>query len=304
MGGMAKRTARGATTVTEYPIVQAIAATQGSSWHSIPRSLSKMNHRLYREHRNYYAQVDLISNVPQETPIQVYTLAPTWYVLGALRAAKRMHDKAMRDERNVVKQARWYDFRLNLEDDMAVFGPGCDEALPYGLDQTGVPQFHTADELVASRVMDANGLQRTFNAVVATGVAAGPGTAFNVFQEYDAMADTPVDNPAVTPGVAPYDDLLEELDTENMDNLVERGDVPPYNGDNFDGYWIKVGELYQTTGGAQSLSTGLFQVPLGLIYLYNYGTSMGGGPTEPLTQARLAVSVMPGTYKGVHSDAL
>lgn len=304
---MAKRTKqaqRGATTVTEYPILQNIGATQGSSWHSIPRALCKMNHRLYREHRNYYAQVDLVSNVPQETPLQVYTLAPTWYVLGALRAAKKMHDKAMRDERATVQQARWYDFRLDLDNDMAGFGPGCDEALAYGLDSAGTPRFHTADELLASRVSDANGVQRSFNAVVATGAASGGNIAFNVFQEYDAMADTPVDNPAVASGTAPYDDLLEELDTENMANLQYRGDVPPYNGDSFDAYWIKVGELYQTTGGAQSLSTGLFQAPLGLIYLYNYGSAMQVGPTPPLSSTRLSVSVLPGTYKGVHSDAL
>lgn len=300
---MAKRTQRGASTVTEYPIAQAVGEVLGGSWHSIPRSLAKINHRLYREHRNYYAQVDLVSNVDQPTPIQVYTLAPTWYVLGALRAAKKVYDKAMREERATIKQARWHDFRCDIAGDATALGGGIAEALPYGLNQAGNPAFHTADELVAAKVADATGLQRCFNLVQPTGTVTAVGTAFNVFQEYDAMADTPVDNPAVgTP--SPYDDLMAELDTENMTNLQYRGDLPPYNGDSFDAYWIKVGELYQTAGGAQSLSTGLFQAPLGLLYLYGYGTAMAAGPTLPLTESRLQVSVVPGGYKGVHSDAL
>lgn len=297
---MAKRTQRGATTVTEYPILQNIGATQGSSWHSIPRTLSKVNHRLYREHRNYYAQVDLVSNVQQESPIQVYTLAPTWYVIGALRAAKMMHDKAMRDERQLIDQARWYDFRYNLSFDMAAFGPGCDEALAYGLDYNGTPQFHTADELLQSLVVDTNGNNRSFGVVLPT----GPNN-YNVFQEFDAMGNVDTDTaPAAAAGVAPYDDLMPELNTENMLLLESRGDQPPYNATSWEAVWVKVGELYQTSTGAQSLSTGLFQAPLGLLYLYNYGSAMQAGPTPPFNESRLSVSVLPGTYKGVHSDAL
>jgi hypothetical protein len=105
-------------------------------------------------------------------------------------------------------------------------------------------------------------------------------------------------------GVAPYDDLMEELDSENMLLLESRGDEPPYNATSWEAVWVKVGELYQTSTGAQSLSTGLFQAPLGLLYLYNYGSAMQAGPTPPFAESRLSVSVLPGTYKGVHSDAL
>ena len=79
----------------------------------------------------------------------MYTLAPTWYVQGALRAAKKMHDKAMREEPKTVKQARWYAFRLDLEMDGDLY----DEMQPYGITQamTSVAA-HSADELIASRV--------------------------------------------------------------------------------------------------------------------------------------------------------
>lgn len=295
---------RGATTVTEFPIApQTQSSPLHGGWFSIPRCLGRMNNRLYRDHRNYYASLSLNSASQTQSPILVYTLAPSWYVQGALRAAKKMHDTAMREERKTVKQARWYDFRLDLDIDGAIY----DEMLPYGITQnmTGLAA-HSADEIVASRVADASGNQRVFTLRTATGGVRPGGTAFNVFQEYDAMADTPVDNPAVSGGVAPYDDLTAENDTENMANLQFRGDVPPYNGDSFDAYWVQVGELYVNAQGAQSLSTGMFQAPLGVVLLTGpggtgYGDIDGG---INIDQARLNLHVAPGNYKGVHVDAL
>lgn len=295
---------RGATTVTEFPIApQTQSSPAHGGWVSIPRVLGRMNNRLYRDHQNYYASISLNSAAQTASPILVYTLAPSWYVQGALRAAKKMHDKAMREERKTVKQARWYDFRLDLDIDGAIY----DEMLPYGITQamTGVAA-HSADELIASRVADASGNQRVFTLRTATGGGRPAGTAYNVFQEYDAMADTPVDNPAVSSGTAPYDDLTAENDTENMANLQFRGDVPPYNGDSFDAYWVQVGELYVNAQGAQSLSTGMFQAPLGVVLLTGpggagYGDIDGG---VNIDRARLNLHVAPGNYKGVHVDAL
>lgn len=301
---MAKMT-RGATTVTEFPISPlAQSSPNAGGWVSIPRALGRINNRLYRDHRNYYASVSLNSAVQTQAPILVYTLAPTWYVQGALRAAKKMHDTAMREERKTVKQARWYDFRLDLDIDSAAY----DEMQPYGIAQamtTVAP--HGADELVPSRVLDANGNQRVFTLRTATGAGRPAGTAFNVFQEYDAMADTPVDNPPAVVAGSPYDDLTAENDSENMNNLQYRGDVPPYNGDSFDAYWVQVGELYVDSTGAQSLSTGMFQAPLGVVLFTSPGapgySDVGDGLIN-IDRHRLNLHVAPGNYKGVHVDAL
>ena len=296
---------RGATTVTEYPIAPLVQTSPNhGGWASIPRSLGRINNRLYRDHLNYYASVSLNSSVSTQTPILVYTLAPTWYVSGALRAAKKMHDRAMREERATVKQARWYDFRLDLDIDGSLY----DEMQPYGIAQamTSVAA-HSADELVPSRVTDASGNNRVFTLRTSTGGSRPAGLAYNVFQEYDAMADTPVDNAAVSSGTAPYDDLTHQNQTENMAHLVYRGDVPPYNGDSFDAYWVQVGELYVDASGAQSLSTGMFQAPLGVVLFTGPGGSGFGDVGDGLIntdRARLNLHVAPGNYKGVHVDAL
>lgn len=287
--------------MTEFPVAQLANNPGTGGWISIPQELSKLNHRLYREHKNYYAEVTLNTAVSTPQPVLVYTLAPSWYVLGALRAAKRMYDKAMKDERQMVDQARWHDFRIAIAEDMPA---AYNQLHSYGLDQamTGFTA-HTADEINAARVLDANNVQRCFSLRATTGTLLTAGTAYNVFEEYDAMADTPVDNPAVSSGSSPYDDLIEEADTENMANLQYRGDVPPYNGDSFDAYWIQVGELHSSASGNQSASTGFFQAPLGLVLVAGaVDAHLDGGLT--IDRTRVTVNVMPGTYKGVHADAL
>lgn len=298
---------RGATTVTEFPIAPLTQSSPNAGgWVSIPRSLGRINNRLYRDHQNYYASVSLNSAVATQTPILVYTLAPTWYVQGALRAAKKMHDKAMREERKTVKQARWYDFRLDLDIDSAAY----DQMQPYGITQgmtTVAAHSITNGEIRESVVTDASGNNRVFTLRSSTGTGRPAGTAYNVFQEYDAMADTPVENPAVVSGTAPYDDLTAENDTENMANLQFRGDAPPYNRDSFDAYWVQVGELYVDATGAQSLSTGMFQAPLGVVLFTGPGgTGFGdvGDGLINIDRARLNLHVAPGNYKGVHVDAL
>lgn len=297
---MAKRT-RGATTVTEYPIARDGTNVAPGTFHSIPRALSRMNHRLYRDQMNYYANVRLNTTVATgATPILVYALAPTWYVQGALRAAKTMHDRAMKDERQTVQQARWYDFRLNLDFDPAIYAEG----FAYGFDKNMTQvNIHSADELSHSLVLDANDQARCFTLRQATGTLVTGTLAYNVFEEYDAMADTPIDNPAVSAGVNPYDDLLEEADTENMEFLQKRGDLPPYNGDSFDAVWVQVGELYNDASGAQSLATGVFQAPLGVFFMTGADAAIIDGNVQT-DRARVTVEVVPGTYKGVHADAL
>jgi len=284
--------------VTEFPVAKAaLDPINTNGWISIPQELSKLNHRLYREHKNYYAEVTLNTAVETATPILVYTLAPTWYVLGALRAAKRMHDLAMKEERQAIDQARWYDFRLNKD-----LPPQFQQLQSYGLAQSmGAFAFHTADEMLTSLVQDINGVNRSFNLVASTSP-----TNYNVFEEFDAMGNVDDDTPpSAVAGVSPYDDLTEELDTENMLLLQSRGDQPPYNGDTWEAVWVQVGELHSNPSGAQTSTTGFFQAPLGLVALAGdvsaYLTSEGG---LTIDRPRVTVNVMPGTYKGVHADAL
>lgn len=301
--GMAKRTRmpRGPTTVTEFPVANTANQPGLGGWIDIPGELSKVNHRLYRQHKNYYAEVVLNTAVQTTQPILVYTLSPTWYVSGALRAAKKEYDKAMRDERNVVKQARWHDFRIDTDINSTFYA----KLQAYGLDQamTGA-QAHVADELERSLVVDANDVARCFTLRSPTGTVVAGATAFNIFEEYDAMDNVDVDTPVIAGGVAPYDDFREESDTENMQFLQTVGDEPPYNALGFDALWTQVGELHSNNAGNQQATTGFFQAPLGLVLLVGVVDASIEGGSLTIDRTRVTVNVLPGAYKGVYADAL
>jgi len=289
------KTQRGASTVTELPIV-ASAAGKSTTWVSIPRTLSRVNHRLYRENLNYYAEVSVSSATP--TNVDVYTLMPTWYVLGALKAAKKMHDEAMKEEGRVIDKARWYDFRITHDFSSATYAEGYCWGFDSGF--SGV-QTHGHAELLESHVFDHNGNERVFTLRTNTGGVWSGATAYNVFEEFDAMGNVdPSPDTISSSATTPYNDLIGNLDNENMVELESRGNLPPYNQNSWDAVWVRVGQLLISSTGTQTVSSGVFQAPLGLVLLSGYGTDsegIGAGPNA-------TIHVVPGNTKGVLTTAL
>lgn len=280
--------------MTELPVV-AGAAGKSTTWVSIPRCLSRANHRLYRESMNYYAEVSLTSSAP--TNVDVYALQPTWYVLGALKAAKDHHDKAMKEERSVVDQARWYDFRIGHDFPTATYAEGQVWGFNQGLSAVAV---HSAAELDESKVQDHTGADRIFTLREPTGGIYLGALAYNVFEEFDQMGnvDTTPDVPVGVTG--PYEDLIGKQDIRNINFLQTRGNQPPYNQNSWDAVWVRVGQLLISATGTQTVSTGVFQAPLGVILLSGYGTTLESIGSSP----NATVHVVPGNTKGVLTTAL
>lgn len=249
----------------------------------VPRVLSEVNHRLYRQHMMYSCRVNLNTgaNVGQ---IDVYALAPTWYVLNALKAAKRVHDDAMKEERALVGQARWYDFRIRP--DMV----NTDELQAYGLDKSTLTKAvvdRVGSEYVQSQIHDVNGNNKEFRLYGPSSISG-----YNVFEEYDAMGN--ISNDPTVSATGGYNEVNANITTENQEDLLNRGNAPPYNPLTWNVVWVKVGELYQTAGGASSRSTGYFDAPLGLIYMPNFTASNG----------EIRLDVRAGKYKGVQAVPL
>ena len=250
----------------------------------VDRVMSELNHRLYRQHMTYTARVDLNTDANFGL-VEVYALAPTWYVMNSLREAKRVHDHAMKEERAATGQARWYDFRINPG-----LGGTVEQLTPYGLARgAGLPISAqiatTGSEYNYSNIEDEVGNARDF-------LIQGPtsGSSFNVFDEYDAMGN--VSDSPETPAPGGYDGVDALMESENQANLLLRGNSPPYATDTWNVVWVKVGELYQTSGGNSSKSTGFFEAPLGLILLPNYSAA---GSTN------ISLKVKAGKYKGVQA---
>ncbi len=250
----------------------------------IPRVLSGVNHRLYRQHGVYRAKLDLLTAGPVQE-IKVYALSNTWYVKRAIQMAKQVHDKAMEEERAMGQQARWYDFRITPNqaghDDMVQAISLTPGAAPTLVTHPGEWNYSTIE--------DAAGTSKAF--VLPAG---GSTTGYNIFQEYDRTANTERD-PVFALSTGGYDGVDASVEGENLVSLTEKGNQPPYNGqDLLADVFVQVGSLYRDGSGSQRLSTGFFDAPLGQVWIQ-----------YPAADANLILNLecKSGKYKGVHMEA-
>ena len=249
----------------------------------VPRIMSGVNHRLYRQHGSYRVKVDLLTAGPVQE-VKVYALSNTWYVKRAIQMAKEVHDKAMENERALGMQSRWYDFRINpnlaSHDDMV-------QAI--SLTPGAAPSLAThPGEWAYSEIETVAGIARQF-----TLPSGGSTTGYNIFQEYDRMANS--DASPESTSVGGYDGADATLERENIEFLMEKGNQPPYaRTDLLADIYVQVGSLYREGSGAQRLSTGFFDAPLGAVFLQ-----------YPTADADLVLELecKSGKYKGVHMEA-
>ena len=73
-----------------------------------------MNHRLYRQTRDYELKLDLNANSADQY-VEIYVLADTWALRKSVQLAKQMYDANTKEERAALggKTARWEDFRID-----------------------------------------------------------------------------------------------------------------------------------------------------------------------------------------------
>lgn len=256
---------------------------------AVPQLLSAQGHRLYRQHGCYTVKVDLLDGANAVNEVKVYALANHWFVKRAIQTAKKMFDAAVEDERAVVTQGRWYDFRIVSSSGGEPLGTH-NNAGPYG--GGTVVTLPTTAEYSMSRIRDDQGNSKVFRLV-------GPSdpTGFNIFEEYDRLGNTARDPQQATPAtVGGYDGVMETMDSQNASDLIINGNTPPYHSTDLnDRVFVQVGSLYRNANGAQRLSTGFFPAPLGFVFL-DYTGGNGENPN-------LQLVCKSGAYKGVHMEA-
>ena len=147
-----------------YPVQRTMSINQGAPaaadvFVPISDNLSKVNHRLYRQSRVYECKVSIDANQTDGRTVDVYALADTWYLKGALKLAKSVWDEAMSEEMmaNNGNKARWSDFRI--EDGVAGAGDGT--VSQFSRSTLAEIPF-TAGEFYTSVVEDQAGTTRTF----------------------------------------------------------------------------------------------------------------------------------------------
>lgn len=247
----------------------------------VPWILSQVNRRLYRQQGVYRVNIQLEQS-PTANSYDVYALANTWWVRNALKAAHKAYYTAMADELEQTKPARWHDFII---DDSFNNTDNLHAMLFDGTAANAVQ----GGEWNPSLIELPSSAQAQFQLIGPTA-----GTQFNVFQEYDAMQNAPAAPGTAAPGG--YDGLLETFDAENVQLLQEQGNLPPYDPDNMPDPFVHVGKIYtNNAGGAQRLSTGWFDAPLGVVYIPGMSSLGNSG---------LCLDVAAGSYKGVLCDPL
>lgn len=266
-------------------IAQAPGAAANIGYTNVARSLSRVNHRLYRESRTYECSVIIDGNVADATTVDVYALADTWYLKGALKLAKSAWDASNAEEiaMNNGRTARWNDFRIND----GISGAG--NMFPVQFDKGNLnPGQITDGEFIFSKVVDQTGTSRSFT--LGTPSAA----EYGIFDQYDLQAGTSAD--PELPSTGPYSGLLPNLSAAAADHISDDGNLPPYRQQGYgDAIWVKVGTLHLASG-RQRLSTGFFTAPMGHVVLVGVGT-IGDS-------ADIQINVKSGDYKGVMSHSM
>ena len=275
-------------TVENCAVLQRLS---GNHFVSISDTMSKINHRLYRMSRKYFADVKLHEYaIDSNTSVDVYVLNNTWMLDKAVAYARQAYEKAVKEEKKLLgKQlARWHDFRLNLNpSDGAVVSYSELMPLIYNADTLTTTAMTSGDfELSVARDEDTN-----------VGYRFGlweSGSQFNIMKEYDKSGSTE-DSPDDIEISAPYDAIDDEAQSSTFTELQTQGNEPPYNKDGMNDQQLfrHVGRLYHTTTGSQRISTGTFCAPLGLVLI----RVNSGSPY-------VCLHMKKGKYKGLESEAM
>lgn len=254
-------------------------------FHSVPRGMSEVNHRLYRTGNCVTMKIDIDNDaVVDGNKIDVYALANTWYVANAFATARAAYETAMAEERaKLGKTARWHDFR-------PANGVASQIAGAFLTDHSMNALEKNAGEHLVSSITDVGGNVKEFS--------WGPTTGTNVYsivREYDLMGN--VDRNPEIAVAGGYSGIDADTNSGNVARLQSDGDLPPYSRATIlSNYFVKIGTLELAGAGSKRLSTGYFKAPCGYVWLDGIGATFPDG--------KITVTVKAGDYKGAHFESM
>lgn len=259
----------------------------------VPEILSKSNHRLYTQGGVYRGKITIDNNMTGS--LEVYTLVETWWLCKAWRLAKKMYNKALKDERAMLGakgRARWADFRVY--DGWNGAGP-LNGALYNAVLSPSGWQDQNMGEWDHSRI-DAQGATPGLGQGFTFG-AAIPGQVWSIIEEFDRTYNTTA-APSSLSADLPYDELDEVMISEtDYDEVQDNGNLPPYAQNSLPtAVWVKVATLDGDAGDSGRTSTGTFDIPFGFVAIRN-----NSGGVIPDGSVRFEAA--KGKYKGVYMEA-
>lgn len=255
----------------------------------VDKVASQVNHRLMRQSRVYSVKIDIDTDLPDGSVVDVYAIADTWYNHKAYNMAKAVFDDNSKEEIAQLGKdvARWNDFRVDAEPsgsfhdlDAVQFSAGATSGF-----------FGLGSEYLMSAVHDAAGVLKEFSWTTV-------GTKFNIIDEYDLTGNTD-QSPTFGQNQVGYDGLDDSLDDGQMTVMSEYGNKPPYNPTGLENEcWVRVATLVVRHNGGSKLTSGYFDAPCGLVRL-----SYSGGLTAVTANENICVELKSGDYKGCHAPS-
>ena len=271
-----------------YPVQRSgvirLANAAGSGVVHGNRLMSRWNKRLYRQSRFYQMKIEVDLSDTDPGPITVFALRDTWGNQKAYQMAFDVYQKTTEEERRRLgsKIARWQDFTVQS-------GNASSELLGAVYDHDGTESTLQGGEFNDTQVEDKAGNTMTF-----TWGNAVANSSYSIVSEYDLKADTGDDPSHGLAEVLPYDEQLSDDSDVERNQLVNRGNAPPYDRDGFGSRWEKVAVLRRLPG-EQKLSTGYFTAPCGFAVVTGLNAS---GIT------RLNIEFKAGDYKGINAPSM
>lgn len=245
--------------------------------------LSAQNKRLYRQGMVYHARISVTNGTVAGGANNIEVLHNSWRVRKAWHVGKEAWMASTREERGVgVRPGRWNDFKIFFE---AAHNAGN----TVGPTTAGDGEWNYTTSNAAT-----SGSQWQFH-MLGAGSSGSPGR-FGLLREYDEMADQDQDTPAAAGNATPFSALRAEVSNNQADLLQEEGDLPPYSAADLERLeptttYFMTSPL--TTGGNPVSTTGMIEIPCGLIRLPQ---SAAGG--------LFRIDFKPGNYKGVHAEVM
>ena len=253
---------------------------------------SQMNQQLFRQGMVYDVKLDLEADGDQT--VHVWALNPTWILKRSWLLAKKMFDDNVKEEMAILpksSRAKWRDFRV--EDCLVGYGV----IKPLVFETPAAASAATHDPITPGRAEYQ--FSRAYTEEAESGWNFGldsMSSCFDIFEEYRRnwqVLESPAES---TDDDVPYDPLSQDTIDFTMSHLKEDGNLPPYDdmsgGAAYDRKWIYIGALSTQLSGAQRLSTGFFEAPLGIVAVQGYNAAT-------FADANLKLILKPGKYKGV-----
>jgi len=272
---------------------------------------SLVNRRTYRSGMLYPFSIEVAPYTPclpgHVTGFKVEVLPNTFIVRHSFKMAKEAFLKATEEEREMIKSARWNDFRVvfdNLHKDRV--RSGFQNILPRMVMSDETLDMDTGYEYSYISNRESPGDDQYF------GFFEGPADNYlGMIREYtlSLQGSQAVPDPPHTFSDMPYETIIEQIDPEDAEALQSVNEYPPYDESilqtNIQTHWIGFQNGSSATHPVFPLqtSTPIIMAPCGLVRITNISVDADGNGKE-LDAVAFRVNMLNGKYRGIEAGKM